>query len=160
MRYLAAKSDNGFFLMIEESHIDKRSHSNDMEGMLEHLIAYDNTIKAVVQLAAEMGDTLVIATADHETGGLQYNGESAAELSDAMLRRMCLSSSIPTSARCRTSSTTRRLPAFAAPTFSTRRHNGIKAGVSGRRKAARTLSNPTGNRRIFLSGVTKGAAAA
>lgn len=87
MNYLAAKSDNGFFLMIEESHIDKRSHSNDMEGMLEHLIAYDNTIKAVVQLAAEMGDTLVIATADHETGGLQYNGESAAELSDAMFTK-------------------------------------------------------------------------
>lgn len=87
MNYLAAKSDNGFFLMIEESHIDKRSHSNDMKGMLEHLIAYDNTIKAVVQLAAEMGDTLVIATADHETGGLQYNGESAAELSDAMFTK-------------------------------------------------------------------------
>ena len=87
MNYLAAKSDNGFFLMIEESHIDKRSHSNDMTGMLEHLVAYDNTIKAVVQLAAEMGDTLVIATADHETGGLQYNGESAAELSDAMFTK-------------------------------------------------------------------------
>ena len=87
MQYLAAKSDNGFFLMIEESHIDKRSHSNDMTGMLEHLVAYDNTIKAVVQLAAEMGDTLVIATADHETGGLQYNGESAAELSDAMFTK-------------------------------------------------------------------------
>ena len=87
MRYLAAKSENGFFLMIEESHIDKRSHSNDMAGMLEHLLAYDNTIKAVVQLAAEMGDTLVIATADHETGGLQYNGESAAELSDAMFTK-------------------------------------------------------------------------
>ena len=87
MQYLAAKSENGFFLMIEESHIDKRSHSNDMTGMLEHLIAYDNTIKAVVQLAAEMGDTLVIATADHETGGLQYNGESAAELSDAMFTK-------------------------------------------------------------------------
>lgn len=84
MQYLAAKSENGFFLMIEESHVDKRSHSNDMAGMLEHLVAYDNTIKAVVQLAEEMGDTLVIATADHETGGLQYNGESGEELSDKM----------------------------------------------------------------------------
>lgn len=87
MQYLAAKSENGFFLMIEESHIDKRSHSNDMAGMLEHLIAYDNTVKAVVELARQMGDTLVIATADHETGGLQYNGESAAELSDAMFTK-------------------------------------------------------------------------
>lgn len=87
MNYLAAKSENGFFLMIEESHIDKRSHSNDMAGMLEHLIAYDNTIKAVVELAREMGDTLVIATADHETGGLRYNGESAAELSDGMFTK-------------------------------------------------------------------------
>ena len=87
MQYLAAKSENGFFLMIEESHIDKRSHSNDMAGMLEHLVAYDNTIKAVVQLAEEMGDTLVIATADHETGGLQYNGESGEELSDKMFTK-------------------------------------------------------------------------
>lgn len=87
MNYLAAKSENGFFLMIEESHIDKRSHSNDMAGMLEHLIAYDNTIKAVVELAREMGDTLVIATADHETGGLCYNDESAAELSDGMFTK-------------------------------------------------------------------------
>lgn len=84
MDYLNAKSDSGFFLMIEESHIDKRSHANNMAGMLEHINAYDETIKAVVSRAKEIGDTLVIVTADHETGNLQYNGETRDEIGDGM----------------------------------------------------------------------------
>lgn len=75
---------NGFFMMIEESHIDKCSHNNDLDGALAHVKAYDNAIKAVVEYAMNLGNTIVIVTADHETGGLQYNGESASELSDSM----------------------------------------------------------------------------
>ena len=82
--FLSQKSDEGFFLVIEESHIDKCSHSNDMNGMLRHLKAYDEAIKAVVTAARETEDTLVIATADHETGGLVYDGETADELGDDM----------------------------------------------------------------------------
>ncbi len=88
IKYLDEKSgDNGFFLMIEESYIDKMSHNNDMDGMLSHMLAYNETVNAVVDLAEEMGDTLVIATADHETGGLQYNGEAASELNDKMFTK-------------------------------------------------------------------------
>lgn len=76
--------EDGFFLMIEESHIDKCSHNNDLFGAIEHVKAYDNAIKAVVEYAERIGNTIVIVTADHETGGLQYNGETADRLSDDM----------------------------------------------------------------------------
>lgn len=81
---ILSQNENGFFLMIEESHIDKCSHENDLSGALEHVKAYDNAIKAVVDYAERIGNTIVIVTADHETGGLQYNGESKDELSDGM----------------------------------------------------------------------------
>ena len=78
---------NGFFLMIEESHIDKFSHDNELLSALEHLKAFDNAVKAVVEKAAEIGNTVVIVTADHETGGLEYNGETKEQLSDKMYTR-------------------------------------------------------------------------
>ena len=80
-------NEEGFFLMVEESHIDKCSHDNDLSGALEHVKAYDNAVKAAVEYAQSIGNTIVIVTADHETGGLQYNNESAAELSDDMYTR-------------------------------------------------------------------------
>lgn len=82
-----SSDENGFFMMIEESHIDKCSHDNDIDGALMHVKAYDNTVKAVVEYAKTLGNTVVIVTADHETGGLQYNGESDSELNDGMYTR-------------------------------------------------------------------------
>lgn len=81
---ILSKDEDGFFLMIEESHIDKYSHNNELSKALEHVKAYDNAIKAVVEYAQKLGNTIVIVTADHETGGLQYNGEYADQLSDDM----------------------------------------------------------------------------
>lgn len=78
------QNTNGFFMMIEESHIDKCSHNNDVIGAMSHVKAYDNAIKAVVEYAEEIGNTIVIVTADHETGGLQYNGESKDNINDNM----------------------------------------------------------------------------
>lgn len=69
-------NENGFFLMVEGSHIDKRSHANDLLGMLRHLKQFDITVERIVQKATADGDTLVIVTADHETGNLIYfNGD-------------------------------------------------------------------------------------
>ncbi len=73
INYLDQKSDNGFFMMIEGSHIDKESHSNDFLGMVGELRAFDEAVKAVLEWAAQDGETLVIVTADHETGGLEYD---------------------------------------------------------------------------------------
>ncbi len=79
-----SKDEDGFFLMIEESHIDKYSHDNMLDEALGHVKAYDNAVRAVVEYAERIGNTIVIVTADHETDGLQYNGETAAQLSDDM----------------------------------------------------------------------------
>ena len=63
-------TDEGFFLMIEGAHIDKHSHSNEDENMTEALIEFDRTIAAMLEYAEEDGETLVVITADHETGGI------------------------------------------------------------------------------------------
>lgn len=70
MNYLENVGENGYFMMIEESYIDKRSHANDIYGMLEKFKSYDQAVKAVVERARTSDDTLVIVTADHETGKL------------------------------------------------------------------------------------------
>lgn len=64
-------TDEGFFLMIEGAHIDKHSHSNDSEKMTESLMSFDRTIEAMLEYAKADGETLVVVTADHETGGIK-----------------------------------------------------------------------------------------
>ena len=69
-------TDEGFFLMIEGAHIDKHSHNNDSESMTEALMEFDRTIAAMLEYAKADGETLVIVTADHETGAITLrNGE-------------------------------------------------------------------------------------
>jgi len=70
MKFLENASDRGYFLMFEESYIDKRSHKNNISEMVERLKSYDSAIKIAVERGRSNGDTLVISTADHETGEL------------------------------------------------------------------------------------------
>lgn len=63
-------TDDGFFLMIEGAHIDKHSHSNDDKKTTEATLEFDRTIEAMLSYAKADGETLVIVTADHETGGI------------------------------------------------------------------------------------------
>lgn len=64
------QNKNGFFLMIEGSQIDWGGHENDSNYVLTETLDFDSTIAAVVDWAKKDGETLVIITADHETGGL------------------------------------------------------------------------------------------
>lgn len=80
MNYLKQRTANGFFLMVESSHIDKHCHKGDFQEMAEELVAFDLAIKAAIEWAKADGNTMVIVTADHETGGLVYDSE--ADLSD------------------------------------------------------------------------------
>lgn len=68
-------TDEGFFLMIEGAHIDKHSHSNLDAEMGEALEEFDRTIAAVLDYAEKDGNTLVVVTADHETGGIVLNSD-------------------------------------------------------------------------------------
>ncbi|HIB86549.1 TPA: hypothetical protein EYO57_04950, partial [Candidatus Poribacteria bacterium] len=63
----------GFFLMIEGSQIDWGGHANDSQYIIDEMIDFDNAVGQVLDFAAKDGNTLVIITADHETGGYGIN---------------------------------------------------------------------------------------
>lgn len=65
-------NDNGFFIMIEGAHIDKFSHSNKREETVACVRELDNTVAAALEFAENDGETLVVVTADHETGAIAY----------------------------------------------------------------------------------------
>ncbi len=68
--------EDGFFIMVEGAHIDKNSHNNNGEGMKDALLSFDKAIGYALSYAETHGDTLVVVTADHETGGITLeNGE-------------------------------------------------------------------------------------
>lgn len=68
-------TDEGFFLMVEGAHIDKHSHSNDDASMTEAVAEFDKTIQYVLEYAKNDGETLVVITADHETGAIVRNAD-------------------------------------------------------------------------------------
>lgn len=66
-----ADSDKGFFLMIEGSRIDHAGHYNDPAAQVREVLEYDATFKAVLDFIEESDtETVLVATSDHETGGL------------------------------------------------------------------------------------------
>ena len=68
-------TDEGFFLMVEGAHIDKHSHSNDSEAMTESLKEFDEAVAIALEYAMADGETLVVVTADHETGAIIVNDD-------------------------------------------------------------------------------------
>lgn len=62
----------GFFLMVEGSQIDWASHDNDAAQVVKEVLDFDETVGRVLDYAQKHGNTLVIITADHETGGLTF----------------------------------------------------------------------------------------
>lgn len=77
---LDADNENGFFLMVEGAHIDKKSHNEDEAGAAEALEEFDNAVEAALEFAKQDEHTLVVITADHETGGVTLNGDGVYEM--------------------------------------------------------------------------------
>ncbi|MDQ3018223.1 MAG: alkaline phosphatase, partial [Bacteroidota bacterium] len=73
LEYLKDRSPNGFFLMIEGSQIDWGGHANDANYVVTELLEFDKVIGQVLDFAEADGNTLVVVTADHETGGFAVN---------------------------------------------------------------------------------------
>lgn len=67
---LLDQNKNGFFMMIEGSQLDDYGHFNDLDLLMQEVHDFDRTIGAIYEWAAKDGETLVVVTADHETGGL------------------------------------------------------------------------------------------
>ena len=65
-----SKNKNGFFLMIEGSQIDWAAHNNDKNYLLEEMDDFNTALEVALDFASKDGNTLVVITADHETGGL------------------------------------------------------------------------------------------
>ena len=65
--------------MIEASQIDWGGHANNSDYIISEMIEFDNVIGKVLDWAAADGETLVIVTADHETGGYSINPGSTME---------------------------------------------------------------------------------
>lgn len=67
---LKSLSDKGFFLMVEGAKIDYAGHARCLPGSVIEMLSFDKAIAEALKFADEDGHTLVIVTADHETGGL------------------------------------------------------------------------------------------
>lgn len=67
-----SKDESNFFMMIEEAHIDKRSHEGNksLGRMQDCVVRYNQCIAYVIAFVMLHPDTALIITADHETGGL------------------------------------------------------------------------------------------
>ena len=73
---LSRKNSKGFFLMIESAIIDGYGHNNDSDGMIADMREFDRLLRQLVNHVNENPNTLLVVTADHETGGVAvgYNG--------------------------------------------------------------------------------------
>ncbi|MEQ6120014.1 alkaline phosphatase [Reichenbachiella sp. MALMAid0571] len=68
LEYLSG-TEEGFFLMVEGSQIDWGGHANDGEYLVGEVLDFDQTLGVALDYAEKHGNTLVVVTADHETGG-------------------------------------------------------------------------------------------
>lgn len=64
-------NDKGFFLMVEGSNVDTYAHKSDMKSVLEQMQDFDKAVDYTLKWAQDHPGTLVIVTADHETGGVK-----------------------------------------------------------------------------------------
>lgn len=68
--FLKQRSEKGFFLMVEGSQIDWGGHAQNAEYTIREMIDFDMAIGRALEFARADGETLLIVTADHETGGM------------------------------------------------------------------------------------------
>jgi alkaline phosphatase len=70
-----SQNQKGFFLMVEGSQIDWAGHANDSEYLIGEMLDFEKVIAAALDFAEKDGNTLVVVTADHETGGFALGPE-------------------------------------------------------------------------------------
>lgn len=70
---ILSQDPDGFFLMVEGGQIDWAGHNNDAATMLHELLKFDEAIAAVHDWVKDRNDTLVVITADHETGSFGFS---------------------------------------------------------------------------------------
>ena len=68
-----SKNPKGFFLMVEAGQIDWAGHQNDAGTMLNEMVKFEETLRVVLDWVKSRKDTIVIVTADHETGSFGFS---------------------------------------------------------------------------------------
>jgi alkaline phosphatase len=76
---ILSKDKDGFFVMVEGSMIDWGGHDNNIDYITSEMTDMDKAIGVALDFAKEDGKTLIVVTADHETGGLSLTGGSISE---------------------------------------------------------------------------------
>ncbi len=73
LEFLNTRSPHGFFIMIEGSQIDWAGHANDANYVITEMHEFEKVIEQALDYAKRDKTTLVVVTADHETGGFAVN---------------------------------------------------------------------------------------
>lgn len=89
---LLQDSPTGFFMMVEGGAIDYCGHSNDAASNLREVLAFDEAVKVALDFASKHpGETLIVVTGDHETGGMTmgFAGTGYALYVDRLIHQTC-----------------------------------------------------------------------
>ena len=79
-----SKNEKGFFLFVEASKVDWAAHANDPMGVISDLLAYDEAVDVALEFAKNDGNTLVMAFADHGTGGMSIGRKEFYKIYDKL----------------------------------------------------------------------------
>lgn len=85
INFLYKKNPEKFFLMVEGGKIDWACHDNDAATIFEEIIDMDNAVRVAYEFYCQHPDeTLIIITADHETGGIGLGNSDYTQKSDLL----------------------------------------------------------------------------
>jgi alkaline phosphatase len=87
-KFAEHENDEGFFLLVEAGRIDHGAHANDAGAVIGEMCAYDRAFKRAVEYVAARNDALVVATSDHDTGGVSVGCCDAYEVDVAKLNAL------------------------------------------------------------------------
>lgn len=85
---LLSKKENGFFLMVEGSHVDWAAHANDAAAVIHEFLAFDEAVGKVMDFAQNDGNTAVLILSDHATGGLTIGSRNCSGSSSLSLEEL------------------------------------------------------------------------
>ncbi|SEF50768.1 alkaline phosphatase [Paenibacillus sp. UNC499MF] len=77
---ILSSNPKGFTMMVEGGRIDHAGHANDLPSVVQEMLDFDAAVKVAVEFAKKDGNTSVVVTADHETGGLSLSRDNIYEI--------------------------------------------------------------------------------
>ncbi|WP_068774402.1 alkaline phosphatase [Paenibacillus sp. FJAT-26967] len=77
---ILSQNPKGFTMMIEGGRIDHAGHANDLSSLVQEMLDFDAAVKVAMDFAKKDGNTSVVITADHETGGLSLSRDNIYEI--------------------------------------------------------------------------------